>query len=325
MESMEEFDRECPMVKSFCQLLSTQEFEQQGASYTQRALAELFSTMERQPELCERVIRKRKQAELECGRLGGVIKAKFFSAVEGQMNRCNTVDAKELRERVGQLRQEMEKVHRYAQEAKSDNKRSSKRLEERRHRNLLGVLTEGGASLPSSPAGAPPAAPPPPPPPPPPPAPPLPNALVQTPLRDRTNVQQPHFQVAATPDLLASYGLSRLNRGHDSWADSHSPCVSVPPLNIQQELLACDPLSRLKATGIVRSPGGTPVATPSRRRPIRGQDSSPASAFNTALLSKFRNAQSPCPPGPDSPRCSYSDSDSEGSGFATPNCSPSPS
>ncbi|XP_033903500.3 uncharacterized protein LOC117428513 [Acipenser ruthenus] len=321
METMEEFDRECPMIKTFCQLLSQDEFEEQALSYTERALLDLFRTMDQNPELYERVIRKRKQGELEKASVGSCLKAKFFTAVEGQMNRCNAVGAAELRQRVGHLKEEMKKVQAYAQEAKCAAKRTSKRLAERRQKTP--DECDGDEQAPPLCVGPPPSAPPPPPPLPPSTA--LPEA--QTPLKDRTNHRKSQFQMVATPDLLNSYGLSRLNRRCSSSVDltalseSEPESSSNPHHNIQYELLASIPLKRLRATGIVRSPGGTPLNTPRKSQPKSGEESSPASAFNTALITKFRNALSP--PGTsslDSPE--RSDSDADSSGFATPHGTP---
>lgn len=74
MESMGEFDSECPMVKRFCQQMSEDDFEREGLTYTQQALQDLFAAMEQQPELCERVVRRRKQMELERGAVGTSMK-----------------------------------------------------------------------------------------------------------------------------------------------------------------------------------------------------------------------------------------------------------
>ncbi|KAL4660827.1 mitochondrial fission regulator 2 [Arapaima gigas] len=310
METMEEFDLECPMVKRFCQQMSEDEFEQQGLTYTQQALQELFSTMERQPELCERVVRKQKQAKLEKGPVGVSIKAKFFSVVEGKLNRCNTVGSEELQDRVRQLCAEMEKVQAYAQEAKCTSKRASRRLAEKRGQSLTAVTGQEKPSTPLYP-GAPPPGPPPPPPPPLPPA----SGSV-TPVRNHAS----HQQVAATPDILCSYGLSRLNRP-GSFMDSDTPKPEHrkkpgPHLDIHTELLAYNPAKKLKATAISsRSPGGTPTA----RQPIRNHKRSPVSAFNTALITKFRNAQSP--PADPEVQESHQNSDSD-DGFVTPPDSP---
>uniref|UniRef100_A0A8C9S095 Uncharacterized protein n=2 Tax=Scleropages formosus TaxID=113540 RepID=A0A8C9S095_SCLFO len=244
MESMGEFDRECPMVKRFCQQMSEDDFEQQGLSYTQQALEELFSAMERQPKLCERVVRKRKQAELERGTPGVSIKARFFSVVEGKLNRCNTVGPDELRDRVSQLRAEMEKVQAYAQEAKRASRCTSQHPPEKRDIVLSTMARQEKLAPPLCP-GASSVAPPPPPPLPPP-------SGSATPVRDHVS----HQQVAATPDILSSYGLSRLNRP-GSFMDPNTPKPdhregSHPHLDIQTELLAYNPARRLKATGVSR-------------------------------------------------------------------------
>ncbi|KAG8146399.1 hypothetical protein E2320_012743 [Naja naja] len=76
METLEEFDSEYPLVLSFCERISPQDYEGQGLSYTQKSLQELFTQMERKPSICERVVRKRKQAENERGSLGQYLKVR---------------------------------------------------------------------------------------------------------------------------------------------------------------------------------------------------------------------------------------------------------
>uniref|UniRef100_A0A8C4T6U5 Uncharacterized protein n=1 Tax=Erpetoichthys calabaricus TaxID=27687 RepID=A0A8C4T6U5_ERPCA len=161
METMEEFDKECPMLKTFCKQLTEDEFEDQTLTYTEQALIDLFHTMDENPELYERVIRRRKQDELEKSGAGNCLKAKFFLAVEGQLNRCNAVGSKELRERVGHLKEDMKKVYCYA---KGKREKAEASRENVHHQKL-------------------PVAPPPPPPPPPP-------STVYTPLKDHTNFRK---------------------------------------------------------------------------------------------------------------------------------------
>uniref|UniRef100_H3BG59 Uncharacterized protein n=1 Tax=Latimeria chalumnae TaxID=7897 RepID=H3BG59_LATCH len=117
MQTLEEFDQECPLSMMFCKRLSEEEFEEQAVSYTDQALRDLFRTMDRNPALCEKVIRRRKQDELEKSGFASLIKAKFFRAVEGQMNHCNEVNGEELRCRLDSLKDEMMKVQEYAQVA----------------------------------------------------------------------------------------------------------------------------------------------------------------------------------------------------------------
>jgi hypothetical protein len=65
MEVLDEFDSEFPQSVTFCQLISEEDFERQAATYTERALRRLFRTLDRNPALAERVVRKGKQTECE--------------------------------------------------------------------------------------------------------------------------------------------------------------------------------------------------------------------------------------------------------------------
>lgn len=63
MEVLDEFDSEFPQSVAFCQLISEEDFERQAVTYTERALRRLFRSIDRNPALAERVVRKGKQAE----------------------------------------------------------------------------------------------------------------------------------------------------------------------------------------------------------------------------------------------------------------------
>lgn len=65
MEVLDEFDSEFPQSVTFCQLISEGDFERQATTYTERALRRLFRTLDRNPALAERVVRKGKQTEIE--------------------------------------------------------------------------------------------------------------------------------------------------------------------------------------------------------------------------------------------------------------------
>lgn len=65
MEILDEFDNEHPLSTSFCKLISIEDFEEQALSYTQQCLHELYSAMEQDPRICERILRKQKQKEKE--------------------------------------------------------------------------------------------------------------------------------------------------------------------------------------------------------------------------------------------------------------------
>ena len=65
MEVLDEFDSEFSQSVTFCQLISEEDFERQAATYTERALRRLFRSIDRNPALAERVVRKGKLAEYE--------------------------------------------------------------------------------------------------------------------------------------------------------------------------------------------------------------------------------------------------------------------
>lgn len=65
MEVLDEFDGEFPQSVTFCQLISEEDFEWQAATYTEHALRRLFHSLDSNPALAERVVRRGKQAERE--------------------------------------------------------------------------------------------------------------------------------------------------------------------------------------------------------------------------------------------------------------------
>ncbi|XP_069353163.1 uncharacterized protein [Eulemur rufifrons] len=118
MEVLDEFDGELPQSVTFCQLISEEDFERQAATYTGRALRRLFRSLDRNPALAERVVRKGKQAELEQRGLASFLWAKFFSAVQGDLNHCNSMGALEMHQRLEQLKRSIHRVHLYSRDAK---------------------------------------------------------------------------------------------------------------------------------------------------------------------------------------------------------------
>nr|XP_020016239.1 uncharacterized protein LOC109684334 [Castor canadensis] len=118
MEVLDEFDSEFPQSVTFCQLISEEDFERQAATYTERALRRLFRTLDRNPALAERVVRKGKQTECEQRGLLSFLWAKFNCAVQGELNRCNSMGALEMHQRLEQLKKRIARVHLYSQGAK---------------------------------------------------------------------------------------------------------------------------------------------------------------------------------------------------------------
>ncbi|KAH0625478.1 hypothetical protein JD844_015010 [Phrynosoma platyrhinos] len=114
MEILDEYDNECPLIVSFCERITPQDFEGQSMNYTQKALQDLYAQMEQNPSICERVVRKKKQEENENASLGQYLKAKFFTMLQGDVNYANALGEIEMQERVEQLKREMKKANKYA-------------------------------------------------------------------------------------------------------------------------------------------------------------------------------------------------------------------
>ncbi|XP_016852077.1 uncharacterized protein LOC103280269 [Anolis carolinensis] len=133
MEILDEFDNEYPLIISFCERITPQDFEGQALNYTQKALQDLYAQMEQNPGICERVVRKRKQEEAENASLLDYLKAKFFALLQGDSNYVNALEEMEMEERVEQLKREMKKANSYARAAK----RTTWRPPERRTRRAF--------------------------------------------------------------------------------------------------------------------------------------------------------------------------------------------
>ncbi|XP_062814882.1 uncharacterized protein LOC134292936 isoform X2 [Anolis carolinensis] len=115
MEILGEFDTESPLYLSFCQRVSPQDFEKQSLSYTQISLQDLYTEIERNPQICEPVLQKRRQQRAtEETSLTSYLKAKFSSL----FNYTTPMGMQELREEAEQLKQEMQRARNYALAAK---------------------------------------------------------------------------------------------------------------------------------------------------------------------------------------------------------------
>uniref|UniRef100_A0A452DKL7 Uncharacterized protein n=1 Tax=Capra hircus TaxID=9925 RepID=A0A452DKL7_CAPHI len=131
MEILDEFDREFPQTVTFCQLISEEDFERQAAACTERALRRLFRSLDRNPALAERVVRKGKQAECERRGLLSFLWAKASRAVQGELNCCNSMSALEMHQRLEQLKRRIHRVHLYSQDAKKRGRKRKPKKPER--------------------------------------------------------------------------------------------------------------------------------------------------------------------------------------------------
>ncbi|XP_036305665.1 uncharacterized protein LOC118725732 [Pipistrellus kuhlii] len=130
MEILDEFDNEFPQSVIFCQRISEEAFERQASTYTERALRRLFRSLDRNPALAERVVRKGKQAECEQRGFLSFLWAKFFCAIQGELNFCNSMGSMEMYRRLEHLKRSIQRVHLYSQNAKKKRRKPKvKKLE----------------------------------------------------------------------------------------------------------------------------------------------------------------------------------------------------
>ncbi|XP_060539584.1 uncharacterized protein LOC117657706 isoform X2 [Pantherophis guttatus] len=264
METLEEFDGEYPLVLSFCERISPQDYEGQGLSYTQKSLQELFTQMERKPSICERVVRKRKQAENERGNLGQYLKAKFFALLQGDVNYDNTLGEMEMEEKVEQLKREMEKANDYARAAKT----SSWRPAERRVRRpiLMGGFSPPESKLWDSGLPA------------------MPKIFGSFPKQMERN----------NPDLKQLWaGMSPVNQKRSEARQGDGSCIEMSmvdlrplmlnPGGFRPSFLTSNSVHRLKYA-FPRVPASSSPTSPSQS----SGPSSTTSVFNTPVLARFR-------------------------------------
>lgn len=134
-ECLEEFDEATPLKRTYCSRLTAEEFEEQSGSCTEKALLELMSHLDDNPEALKSSLSKRKKQEAEESSLLSFVKVKLWSFVSGDENGGCSVSDSECREHVSKLKDDMMKAFDYSQEAKGH--RFSKRLAEKRNRSKM--------------------------------------------------------------------------------------------------------------------------------------------------------------------------------------------
>lgn len=78
-DKLGKFEEAPSMSKTYCQRISTEEYEQVGEEATRTALKNLLSNLESDSELYKRVLRKRKQESLENSGLFNYVKFRIYS------------------------------------------------------------------------------------------------------------------------------------------------------------------------------------------------------------------------------------------------------
>lgn len=293
--SLAEFDPPSPMTEFFVNPISNNEYEEVGAKETEKALKDLITFLEANPAAYANILKRRKFEEKENGGIFSMLKVRLMTKLKGDAFHEKLVTEDEVDKKLEEVKSGMMMAYNYAQETKG--RRYSRRLalKKERERQLSAAnmnrenVDIAGSGIPVAPFLAPP-----PPPPPPPPCPPPP--LVLTPLKEKSNI------MSSTPFIEPKKKLF----------GTGSPCSLS---SVQSELVLTNPLKRLRATGISRSPGGTPKSNLCRR-PLRDSLDTPnplnrseslSSAFFRIMEAKFQNVRSPSPSLPDATFTSPSD------------------
>lgn len=64
---LDEFDEATPLRRAYCSRLTLEEYEDEGSSYTEKALSELVAGLDRKPDTYKKVLERRKKEEVEEG------------------------------------------------------------------------------------------------------------------------------------------------------------------------------------------------------------------------------------------------------------------
>ncbi|XP_048371076.1 uncharacterized protein LOC125443161 [Sphaerodactylus townsendi] len=254
METLDEFDNEYPLIISFCERISPWDFEKQSLNYTQKSLQDLYTQMEQNPRICERILRKRKQVENEDAGLVQYLKAKFFTVLQGDMNYSNLMEEMEMGEKVEQLKREMQKASDYAYSAKS---MPWQQLERRTRKNtLLGGFSPSQTSLADP-------------------------HLATMPRIFGSFPKQVERSSDSSMDLKQLWaGMSSVNQ--KSMVDLR-PLI-LNPGGFRPTYLGSNSFCRLKYSSFPRTPVNSPTSSSQSAGP-----SNSGSVFNTPILAKFRD------------------------------------
>lgn len=262
---LDEFDEATPLKRTYCSILTQEEYEEQGSNFTEQALSELVHHLDTNSSSYKKVLKKKKLQEAEEEGVLSFVKVKLWSFFAGEDAVCSVSDA-ECEDGLKKLKDGMMKAFDYSQESKG--RRCSKRLQDRRLRALQQqkeqLIKAGGTPLRHSNSENIPPAPPPPPPP-----------LTSTPLKSYR-----------TPEALARRPLSE-RKGNKR----------IPPPKLASDSVDCDahkkmmqqlngPSGRTKLRKTLEmSPGGTPRTG----WPKKNFQPDMMPFFNAKLLDKFKN------------------------------------
>ncbi|XP_043830982.1 uncharacterized protein LOC122734314 isoform X1 [Dromiciops gliroides] len=272
MEVLDEFDWEHPLNFTFCELISEEAFERQAVSYTERSLRRLFRSMDRNPTLGERVVRKWKQEEREGRGLISFLTGRFFRALQGDLNYYNSMGTLELQQRLDHLKKRMQKLNIYAQDARQ--KRRKRGTYRREH-----PPSTGGSILSRSPRAA------------------TTSNRSSVPVTYMPRVFGPFPPLSDEQTETLAGPNSEVKVMQLNWTGLSAPpkrMVDLTPLvlnpgGFHSSWLSANPTHKLQCSGFPWSLGLGPASDPEGSAPTMGN----ASVFTPPVLLKFQPMQRP--------------------------------
>ncbi|CAG5135938.1 unnamed protein product, partial [Candidula unifasciata] len=128
VDIFDDFEDADSMEVTYCKLVSDEQFEADTRSETDKALGELCMYLDQNPELYARVLRKRKQEEMESSGVFSYVKSKMMSLLHGEQYPHCLVSASECVQQTNALKSGMCKTFQLSQELKGNVTRCSARL-----------------------------------------------------------------------------------------------------------------------------------------------------------------------------------------------------
>ena len=118
-DKLGKFEEAPLMSTTYCQRISTEEYEQVGEEATRTALKNLMSNLESDSELYKKVLRKRKQESLENSGLFNYVKYRVYSFLN--YTEHLKISEEEYRNELERLKYNMIDAFNYAQGKYNDN------------------------------------------------------------------------------------------------------------------------------------------------------------------------------------------------------------
>ncbi|BFZ04611.1 hypothetical protein BsWGS_07650 [Bradybaena similaris] len=147
VDIFDDFDDADSLEVAYCKLVSDKQYEEDTRSETDKALGELCLYLDQNPELYSRVLRKRKQEEMENAGVFSYVKSKMMSLLHGEQYPQCLVSASECVQQTNALKAGMCKTFQLSQELKGNVNRHSARIAAKRQAKMCGMKNSSDRPL----------------------------------------------------------------------------------------------------------------------------------------------------------------------------------